>query len=355
MKMYFIQSIKDVLRPLRDGTFTKTMLRRLRTHQLTHARSAILIATPLHGNLGDQAIVLAQREFLADNFPEFAVFEIQRYQYELARDYIASLIRPNDLIVIDGGGNVGTLWPEENDKMNDIVCRFSGNTVVVFPQTAYFADTEEGRECERRTAEAYKANPRLVFFSRDRTTYDKVRAMSPGTANLFVPDIVLYHDATSPAARAGALLCLRNDKERVIADGGAATLRGELGHRNLAVRETSTVLLGKRVDERNRGERLAAKWAEFGSAELVVTDRLHGMIFSAITGTPCVALDNVSRKVSQGYEWIESIPNIRVASCVDDVPALLDEVLAAGPCAYDRTPLAPYPEAMREAIERALD
>ena len=78
------------------------------------------------------------------------------------------------------------------------------------------------------------------------------------------------------------------------------------------------------------------------------------MIFSAITGTPCVALDNVSHKVSQGYEWIKGIKNIRVATEIDEVPALLDEVLAAGPCAYDRALLTPYHEMMREAIERVL-
>lgn len=354
MTMKPIQALKRVFRFVRDRVLTYAMLCRLRRHQALNARTAVLIATPTHGNLGDQAIVFAQREFMVNNFPGFAVFEIHRFQYELARDKINDLMRLDDLVVIDGGGNVGTLWPEENDKMNDIVRRFARNPVVVFPQTAYFADTEKGYECERRTAAAYEVNPRLVFFSRDRATYDKVRTMSPGTVNLLVPDIVLYHDATSHAARAGALLCLRDDKERVVADGGAAVLKGELERRGLVVRETSTVLPGKRIGERNRDEVLAAKWAEFGSAKVVVTDRLHGMIFSAITGTPCIALDNVSRKVSQGYDWIKDIPNIRVAPCVDDVLALLDEVLAAGPCAYDRALLAPYHEAMREAIGRAL-
>ena len=353
--MSIIQRAKDVVRPTLNQVLIDVMLNRLRTHQATHNHSAILIATPIHGNLGDQAIVLSQCEFLLNNFPDFAVFEIHRFQYELAREEIAALVRPDDLIVIDGGGNVGTLWPEETDKMNDIVRRFACNPVVVFPQTAYFSDTEEGRECERRTAEAYASNPRLVFFSRDRTTYNKVRSMSPGTTNLLVPDIVLYHDATSHVARAGALLCLRADKERVIADGGAAALKDVLGRHGLAVRETSTVLHDKRVGKRKREKVLAAKWAEFGSTKVVVTDRLHGMIFSAITGTPCVALDNVSRKVSQGYEWIKGVPNIRVATGIGDVPDLIDEVLAAGPCAYARVPLATYHEAMKETIGGALN
>lgn len=350
-----IQTAKDTLRSVRDRALTESMLNRLRSHQRSHARSAILIATPKHGNLGDQAIVLSQREFLTDNFPELAVFEIQRFQYELACERIARLVRPYDLIVIDGGGNVGTLWPEENDKMNDIIRRFSGNPVVVFPQTAYFDNTDEGRECELRTAAAYTSNPRLVFFSRDKATYEKVASMSPSTVNLFVPDIVLYHDATSSSSRSGALLCLRDDRERTVCESASIALHGALESRGLSVSETSTVVFApKRIDEFNRVRTLSEKWAEFGSSEVVVTDRLHGMIFSAITGTPCVALDNVSHKVSQGNAWIRHIANIRVAASPEEVTALLDEVLAAGPCSYDRAPLSFYHREMREAIERAL-
>lgn len=354
--MRLVHKLKTLTRPARDRLRADAMLRGLRKHQADHGRSAILIATPSHGNLGDQAIVLAQREFLAANFPNLAVFEIQRYQYEAARDQIEALIRPDDLIVIDGGGNVGTLWPEENDKMNDIVRRFSGNAVVVFPQTAYFSDDEVGRKFEEAASAAYATNERLVFFSRDKGTFEKMRAIAPRATHRFVPDIVLYHDASTNTDRSGALLCLRDDKERVVEGYAAATLASTLKARGLAVSATSTVVAKPgRIGEWNRQEILAAKWSEFRSAKVVVTDRLHGMIFSAITGTPCVALDNVSHKVSQGNEWIAHIENIKVASTVNEVPALLDEVLAAGPCTYDRAPLASYHEAMREAITNVLN
>ena len=354
--MNLIQNVKDAVRPMRNRMLTRDMLRRLKAHQELHGRSAILVATPIHGNLGDQAIVLAQREFLTDKFPEFCVFEISRFQYEIAREQIAELVRPCDLVVIDGGGNVGTLWPEENDKMNDIVRRFAHASVVVFPQTAYFSDDEVGRACERATAEAYAANPRLAFFSRDEATYEKIGAISPAVTNLFVPDIVLYHDACAALPRSGALLCLRDDKERAVETGAAEALRSTLAAHGLGVKETTTVVSRpRRINENNRVGVLREKWDEFGSAEVVVTDRLHGMIFSAITGTPCVAMDNVSHKVSQGNKWITHLENIRVAGSVEEVPRLLDEVLAAGPCTYDRSPLASYHEAMGEAIARAID
>lgn len=330
------------------------MLTRLAIRQ-TKKDFAILIATPTHGNLGDHAIVCAEQLFLNDI--GITNFEVERFQYERFRKAICAMCQTS-LVVIDGGGNVGTLWPEESDKMNDVIVRFSRNPVAVFPQTAYFGDSAEGNDRKKRTAEAYAKNPNLLFFSRDRATYDIVRKIAPKTRNLYVPDIVLYLDESGRGlARSGALLCLRSDKERAVDVAASTILRNALETRNLFPRETDTVIALSefdRIDASNRAGILDAKWNEFSSAEVVVTDRLHGMFFSAITGTPCVALDNVSRKVSQGYAWIKHIPNIRIAQDIGEVPELIDEVIAEGPCRYDRSPLDPYYEKMKAAILGAL-
>ena len=39
------------------------------------------------------------------------------------------------------------------------------------------------------------------------------------------------------------------------------------------------------------------------------------MIFSAVTGTPCLAMDNINKKVSGVYEWIKTLDYIQ---CVTD-------------------------------------
>ena len=316
-----------------------------------------MIATPSHGNLGDQAIVYAQRRFLADALPDFSVFEVQRYQYELAREKLQGMIRPSDVILVDGGGNVGTLWPEENDKINDIVRRFRDQTVLVFPQTAYFEDTEDGRSCEQETSAAYRSNPNLVYFSRDWGTFETIGELSPETPNQYMPDIVPYiENAPFSTERSGALLCLRDDKERTLSDGIAESIGRLLDELGFEARRTSTVVANPtRIHEGNRESVLAEKWVEFASASLVITDRLHGMFFSAITGTPCVAIDNVSHKVSQGYEWIREIPNVRLARTPDEISGLAREVLAVGPRKYSRVFLEPVYGRMREVVRRAVE
>lgn len=336
---------------------TREMLRRFARNQKSSSRTAIMISTPSHGNLGDQAIVYAQKRFLADTLPGFSVFEIQRYQYERARESIQGMVRPSDIVVVDGGGNVGTLWPEENDKINDIVSRFVDCSVLVFPQTAYFEDSERGQECERETATVYRSNPNLVYFSRDRRTFETIGKLTPDTPNYYVPDIVPYiNDAPFSTERSGALLCLRADKERALDDEAVKTIDSVLVELGIQVGRTSTVVAEPtRIYEGNRDAVLSAKWAEFSTSELVITDRLHGMYFSAITGTPCVALDNLSHKVSQGFEWIERIPNVRLARTPDEIPVLARDALAAGPSRYSRAPLDPVYGQMREVIRRAVE
>ena len=39
-----------------------------------------------------------------------------------------------------------------------------------------------------------------------------------------------------------------------------------------------------------------------------MTDRLHGMIFCAITHTPCVVLRSFDHKVMEGFEWVAHLP-----------------------------------------------
>lgn len=335
---------------------TQVMLRSFERNQSEGGKTAILISTPSHGNLGDQAIVYAQRRFLGDALPDFRLFEIQRYQYERAKEKIGKMVGPEDVIIVDGGGNVGTLWPEENDKINDIVVRFKNNHVLVFPQTAHFEEGEAGKACERETAAAYKTNAGLVFFSRDRKTLDTITELSPGTPNHYAPDIVLYiDDALAARDRAGALLCLRDDKEKAVDSGLDGAVESALREMGLAVGRTSTVVAEPmRIFQGNRDVVLRLKWSEFASSELVVTDRLHGMFFSAITGTPCVALDNVSRKVSQGYEWVREIPNIKLAASADEVAGLAREVMGVGPLRYDRALLEPQFEQMRAVVRSAL-
>jgi pyruvyl transferase EpsI len=52
-------------------------------------------------------------------------------------------------------------------------------------------------------------------------------------------------------------------------------------------------------------------WDMLRHRQVVVTDRLHCMIFCALTRTPCVVLSNSNHKIEGVYRtWLESLPYI---------------------------------------------
>jgi len=88
---------------------------------------------------------------------------------------------------------------------------------------------------------------------------------------------------------------------------------------------------------------------DFSSSKLVVTDRLHGMVFSAITETPCIVINSLSPKVEGCYEWLKDLDYICFASSVDQVPVLLRSLEKVIPV-YDRKKLDCKYEPLRRCI-----
>lgn len=75
------------------------------------------------------------------------------------------------------------------------------------------------------------------------------------------------------------------------------------------------------------------------------------MLFSAVTGTPCLALDNVSHKVRDGYAWIQDLPYI-LYSDGSDLPGDICRLseIAGKTWAYDRIFLDAWDEKMKSMI-----
>lgn len=66
-----------------------------------------------------------------------------------------------------------------------------------------------------------------------------------------------------------------------------------------------------RVNIEEREDRVLQRLKVFSGYDFVVTDRLHGMIFSYICGTPCIVFDNKTHKVSGVYNtWLSDSKKI---------------------------------------------
>jgi pyruvyl transferase EpsI len=59
---------------------------------------------------------------------------------------------------------------------------------------------------------------------------------------------------------------------------------------------------------------------DFSMSKLVITDRLHGMIFCVITGTPCIVLPNSNHKIRGTYhDWLSNLNYIKLVEDIKDL------------------------------------
>ena len=153
-------------------------------------RCAVLMSTPIHGNLGDQAIVYAEYGFLKQCGIN-NIIEVDRFSYENCKTVIQRLVKKNDLIVVCGGGNMGSLWPEEDDIIREIVNIYNMNQIVIFPQTCYYDQTLESKRRLEKNFFTYSKCEQLTVALRDEKSYSFFRKKFPGIRSILVPDIVL--------------------------------------------------------------------------------------------------------------------------------------------------------------------
>ena len=77
------------------------------------------------------------------------------------------------------------------------------------------------------------------------------------------------------------------------------------------IKQVSTVV-DHNVFMFDRNKELKKLFETFAGAKLVVTDRLHAMIFSSILKVPCLAYNNVSGKVFGVYDlWLKKCDYVK--------------------------------------------
>ena len=290
-------------------------------------KRVVIVATPTHGNLGDQAIVYAEKRMIKSILPNHYIIEIENDAYLKCKNLLKRFIKQSDIIVIDGGGNLGTLWEREDDKISDIISTFYQNKIVIFPQTVYYAETNEANQRVERNNKVYSQAEDLTVLLRDKKSFGFFSQAFPQTKARLCPDIVLSLDQKKKLKREGVLLCFRSDHEKVIEDEEKVILNEYMRDKGIGFKSTDTVIK-KTIRWFNRNNELRKKWKEFSQSKLVVTDRLHAMIFSYITDTPCIAINNSSKKVEGAYEFIKDCNYLKMADnieqAIEKIPMLMD-------------------------------
>lgn len=291
------------------------------------SEQVILLDTPEHGNLGDQAIVLAEKQMLNDILPQVKCKEITANNIDYWEKIYAKCTLKHSNILIPGGGFLGSLWPEEEERFRRILKAFHKQKIIVFPQTITFdMDSEEGLNYFRQSQEIYSAHPDLIIFLRDKKSYVFMQKYFPCVQTYLVPDVVLnLKKVIVHNERKQILFCMRSDIEKKLSNEEYAYLQDAIKSKypesELKVVDT---VMKHAVHPKEREREVNEFLQGFADAKLVITDRLHGMIFAAICETPCIALGNSNGKVKGVYEWIEDIPYVKYLDDVKEIWKMIE-------------------------------
>ncbi len=301
----------------------------------------IVVLAADYGNLGDVAITQAVIRFAARHLPSHRPYLVCAGHVFHDLRGVARAADTDDVVAIVGGGNMGDRYPDLEEARCRVVTAFRHNRIVSFPQSFDFSDTRAGRRALGRSCAAYSSHTRLHLFARERRSFDRMLEAFPNCSVQLAPDSVLALDLSDSDTRDVRLLvCLREDTEsKLSAEGRAATLDYL---RNLVPDAvfTDTVVPGRRLSFPDYEWRLQKLWDQFGRARCVVTDRLHGLIFSVINRTPCVAIESNNHKIRSTWEtWLSNLPSARflsdprpdaLAGAIADLLAMSAPALALG-------------------------
>ena len=352
---------KDILYPLRvlHGKWHESILKyqiywdlrnKIKEFNKKDQKFVFLVLTPQHGNLGDHAITQTEINVIKSIGVDF--IEITDKQLgDLKAINMLNIMNAHP-ILINGGGNLGTLWFNVETMMRNIIEHNPKSPIFIFPNTIYYENTDWGKAEFEKSKNIYNRHPNLHLYAREKTSYD---VMSQAYNNVrLVPDMVLsLNHREFKSDRNGCLLCLRGDIEKTRSGERDMIIQNQVKQifgNNITVTDT---VLNHGVTPAERESVLNEKFMQFASAELVVTDRLHGMIFCAITGTPCIVVNSKSPKVKGCYEWIKHLEYIKFADDVSDISELFNNI-PKKEYRYDNSYLSDYYDLLINDILKEL-
>ena len=273
------------------------------------SKRIFFLDTPAYANLGDQAIAYAMEKFMATRFPEYEQFEIQEDMLPHYTDWLMKNICPDDLICLTGGGNMGVMYQSYEATRRYVMKKFKDSHIIVFPQTFDYGRSYYGMKELKRSKKVYNACSNLVIAARDKESYKRMKESYSSANVVYSPDIVLSLDYSNlnKNNKVGTGICLREDEESAV----DKNTKGAIKREYPSARELTTIdNSGERIIGKKREEKIFEVIDDFSSCEMVITDRLHGTIFSYITNTPCIALPNSNGKVERLCNLLSNYGNV---------------------------------------------
>jgi len=317
-------------------------------------RKVFILAQPEHPNLGDQAQLLCTHNWLKKNYPKHMIVElgyflptinIPRYSNLPLKLLKAAIILINLKLTVRKAdifiGHSGYFFVDHHYGWNmflAIIRFFPANKTIIFPQTVNFYTPY----IKKIVSNILNKYPNVLLMCRDKISYSNAKELFPNIKLLLFPDIVtsLIGTKSYSKKREGILFCMRDDVEALYSESDI----NELMDRFEDIRKEkidTTIKVSSFKMERQRQQIIENMIAKIASFKVVITDRYHGTIFSAIASTPVIVISSSDHKLESGVKWFPKDVfegYVNYAESLEDAYVLAKDILSKTDLTYSNKP-----------------
>nr|WP_253956503.1 polysaccharide pyruvyl transferase family protein [Pediococcus pentosaceus] len=270
---------------------------------------------PTNGNIGDQAIVYATYLFLNELKPNYSILEVPYTDLNASLNTLRRNLAADTLVILNGGGNLGDIYPSEEFNRWTTFRMLKQNKKILFPQSVSFKTNKEGLKMLKKSINSYEKSHKLNVFLRERKSFNFFKENYKNVDVNLVPDIVFSLEnkiqVNDTEKSLGVLTLLRDDIEK--SDYDLSNLFKAVTQKNKKLTKSDTYIPNIKINEKSREKLVLSKIEEISRYELVITDRLHGMILSYLAHTPVIVLENNNWKIKSTYQtWLKDASFVKL-------------------------------------------
>jgi exopolysaccharide biosynthesis predicted pyruvyltransferase EpsI len=270
-----------------------------------------ILDVPDYANVGDSAIFLGLLEyFRMSNIKVLSAF---------SRGTLSHKLEQHKNFVFIGGGSFGGLSPETDEQRVFLLQNLKANQrVIQCPQSIEYTS----QAIQDELSEVMSDNPQFLIMARDEPSFEKISKWR--SEKILAPDAIHFLPVEKSVRIPGKISYLiRTDKESTSSSTNTVDKRWlrdeprELFERRIRLLGRFSEPLANFLNpgvltwEKIARRRFSRGIKILGDAEVVVTNRLHGMLMGLNLKKKVVYFDNSNRKLSAyATTWLKNCDSL---------------------------------------------
>lgn len=302
---------------------------------------------PENPSVGDHSQALAIQQWFQTYFPDWPIVCFYR-RFNDPRKFrgvplpklpseglknwkkLIETVNEDDLIFIHSSGDFGTLFywtwggglgsKSWHSFRRKLIRQFPKNKIIQLPVTVFYHATEGAKEILENDKCFYGEQKNLVLMCREPVSH-QILTSNSHCRTMMVPDFAFSLKPTLiEKERKGVLIVLRRDHET----------RFNPSTRAHIIKIVERVMPNPTYRDVNQSpvvnkDAIDSILEYYQNFKVVVTDRLHGMIFSVITKTPCVCINDRIPHKSSGYKSLLN-DSVQFVDGIEEIPDAIRSV-----------------------------